>query len=234
MERSKLITGAVLAITTTSLLAARASAAPVLVNGSFEAPAYAPGTITSNTGGQGWVKSFMSSVNIISGNAVVGDGRSLGTTPFGTQYLGLDPRVGNSFVARDSQEVDGFEAGVTYELAAYFADALGGSDPTLGLTIFDPAPADPLSDGILFNQTFTAPIAGPYGTGVIPFTRATLTFTPAVSGTLGVQVYNASGAFAAGTAISVDNVTLAAVPEPTAAGLTLLGAGLLACRRRRA
>ena len=232
MERSASITVAVLAVTTASLLAASAaSAAPALVNGSFEAPAFEPDTINFGTGGDGWATSFMGAVQIINGNAPDPNGGTLGTTPFGTQYLGLGARR-NGFVARDSQTVDGFVAGQTYALSASFADALGGSDPTLNLSAFVPGDA---GDVELASADFTAPVGGAYGANVIPFVRATLTFTPLASGPLILSLSNASG-FTTGTAISVDNVTLAAVPEPATAGV--LGLGLvsvvsLAARRRR-
>ena len=229
MERSTRIIGAVLAVTTTSL-AAPAFAEPVLVNGGFEAPAFEPGTINFGQAGDGWVKSFMGAVQIINGNAPDPNGGTLGTTPFGAQYLGLGARS-NGFIARDSQTVDGFVAGQTYALSAYFADALSGPDPTLDLSVF--APGGPgVDDVVIAEQTYTAPVGGSYGDGVIPFVQATLLFTPDISGALGLSLTNASG-FTAGTAISVDNVTLTSVPEPATAGLALLGAGLLTARRRR-
>jgi hypothetical protein len=60
----------------------RVYAAPDLLNGSFEDPAYLPNTLNSG-GGTFWTPSG-SNVYIVSNNY-----NNLGTTPYGNQYLGF-------------------------------------------------------------------------------------------------------------------------------------------------
>ena len=63
----------------------------MVVNGSFESPAFGATGVYPG-GGDGWTKSFLGSVSIINGNIKDDSGRRYGGTPFGAQYLGLDPR----------------------------------------------------------------------------------------------------------------------------------------------
>lgn len=170
--------------------------------GSFELPALPPGSITIG-GGDNWTPSDASGVVIIS------NGNGFGNTSFGTQYLGLDPS------SSDAQTIAGFDAGVTYSFSVDFADALGGPDPMLTIILAG-----------VFNgsQTFTAPVGGPYGSGDIPFTSATFSFTALTSGSETITLTDAS----LYGAIAIDNVVLNVpqnVPD-TGSTLALLGLSL--------
>jgi hypothetical protein len=200
------------------LAAGYASAEPVLLNGSFESPVVPPGSVTPG-GGTNWTPSDPSGVFLIS------NGNGIGDTPYGVQFLGLNGQSAGNMFESDSQTIANFEAGVTYVLGVDFADALGGPDPILQIS---------LSGAFNGSQTYTAPIAGPYGSGTIPFTSAVFFFTPSTSGSITVTLTN----LGINSAIAVDNVGLygnANIPEPASIATLLLGAGLLgglALRRR--
>ena len=147
------------------IAASYASADPVLLNGSFESPTVPAGSVTPG-GGDNWTPSDMSGVFIIS------NGNGIGNTPDGIQFLGLNAFSAASMFESDSQTIANFEAGVTYVLSVDFADALGGPDPMLMIT---------LSGVFNGSQTYTAPVGGPYGTGTFPFTSAMFSFTPLTS-----------------------------------------------------
>lgn len=206
--------------------AARAHADPVIVNGSFEAPAHAnPGVYTG--GGDGWIRSFMGPVAIVSGNIQDNNGDFYGVTPFGLQYLGLDVRR-NGFISRDSQEIAGFVAGQTYALTLYVADSDGGVAPKLNVLFSDG------SDTNYLDQTYDVPVGGPYG-DVIAFNLVTTLFTSPVSGSVTLSLTNA-GAFTSGAnagSISIDNVSIAAVPEPSTWVIAAGGLGVLLVLQRR-
>ena len=70
-----------------SLTAGQLYADPSIVNGSFEDPAEAPGTITNvkTVTVPGWFGSSLGSEYIVAGNY-----DDYGTTAFGSQYLGLN------------------------------------------------------------------------------------------------------------------------------------------------
>ena len=184
----------------------RASAAPVvLLDGSFESPAIAGGSIAG--GGDGWTPSTSNGVYIIA------NGTGLGNTPYGTQYLGLNP--GTS----DSQTIAGFTAGTTYTLQAKYGDLANGTTPMLAIT---------LSGVVVSTQTFLAPTGGLYGNANIPFSTASLSFTPATSGAITIALMDLSPN---GT-IGVDNVTL--VPEPSSLWMMAAGVAMLGVYYRRA
>lgn len=190
------------------LFAAGAYAEPVLLNGSFENPVVAAGSVTPG-GGDNWTPSDATGVFLIS------NGNGIGDTPYGVQFLGLNGQSAANMFESDAQTIAGFEAGMTYVLALDFADALGGPDPILSIT---------LSGAFNGSQTYTAPIAGPYGAGQIPFTSAVFIFTAANSGSATITLTN----LGINSAIAVDNVGLYSnVPEPSSFAALLLGAGLL-------
>lgn len=215
-----------MALSTGGFGAARTHAEPVIVNGSFEAPAQAdPGVYLG--GGDGWIRSFMGPVVIVSGNIQDNNGDFYGVTPFGLQYLGLDVRR-NGFISRDSQEIAGFVAGQTYALSLYVADSDGGTAPKLNVLFSDG------SDTTYLDQTYNVPVGGPYG-DVIDFNQVTTFFTSPVTGSVTLSLTNA-GAFATGAnagSISIDNVSIAAVPEPSTWALALGGLGGLILLRDR-
>lgn len=215
MKRTSLTIAATLALG--FLAAGYASAEPVLLNGSFESPTVPPGSVTPG-GGDNWTPSPPDGAFIFS------NGNGNGDTPYGTQFLGLGFTGGTLFPS-DAQTVAGFEAGVNYVLGVDFADAVGGPDPTLTIT---------LSGVFNGSQTYTAPVGGPYGAGTIPFTSAVFFFTVPTSGAITITLTNSS----LDSSIAVDNVGLygnASIPEPASIATLLLGAGLLgglALRRR--
>lgn len=207
------------------LCAGRVSADPVIVNGSFEAPAHsAPGSYLG--GGDGWTRSFMGSVAIVSGNIQDNKGNFYGVTPFGLQYLGLDTRT-RGFISRDSQTIPGFVAGQTYALTLYVADSDGGKAPALDVLFSNGSSVNYL------DQQYAVPVGGPYG-DVIHFSQITTLFTSPVTGSVTLSLTNVGVGIDAGS-ISIDNVSIAVVPEPTTAAMTLLGGAALtavAVRRR--
>ncbi len=190
------------------MAAGSASAAPVVLNGSFESPDISGGT-TSN-GGTSWTAS---------GPAVfiVDNVSGLGTTPYGSQYLAMNSGYS------DSQAITGFQLGSIYTFSVYFADLLNGPSPSLTVT---------LSGLVSLSQTFTAPTGGGYGTNAIPFTHVLLTL-PALTanGTITLTLTNSSNP--TGT-IAVDNVSV--VPEPSSVVAAFLGLGAVGCAisKRRA
>jgi hypothetical protein len=163
----------------------RAYAGPVLLNGSFEGPPLAPNSFSAG-GGTSWTPS--GSVFIFSNNF-----DNDGTTPFGTQYLGLtDPN------ASDQQTVSGFLAGQSYILDMFFADAANNASPQLTVTISGAASA---------LGVFNAPVSGPNGTDPYPFQEAMVPFTTTIDGNVTFLLTSTGGA-----GVVVDNVFLD-VPE---------------------
>ena len=136
----------------TLVVAGTASAAPVVLNGSFESPDISSGSISN--GGTNWTPSSTTGVFLID------NASGAGVTPFGSQFVALNS--GQS----DSQTISGFNLGQIYTFDLYFADLFNGANPSLTVT---------LSGVISLNQTFTAPVGGGYGNSAIPFTHVTLT-----------------------------------------------------------
>ena len=210
------------------------SHAQSIVNGGFEDPAEATNSLTeiTATGIPGWTGDSIGGATheyLINGNIEDLQGRYYGTTPYGQQYLGLNAIANRSFRSIESQTDSGFVAGQEYALTVYIADLDGATDPNVSVVATDG------TDGtgtILSQQTFEAPVStGPYGQGTIDFVPETLDFT-AMSSNVTFSIGNQSKT---GT-MGIDNVSLAAVPEPSTTAAALLGVAALAgvTIRRRA
>ena len=98
-----------------------------------------------------------------------------------------------------------------------------------------------LSGLVSLSQTFTAPVAGPYGNTTIPFVHVQFSFTvlPALGGA-GTVVPNADGSLtltltdaSTNGTIGVDNIAF--VPEPSSILAACVGLGVMGCvlRKRR-
>lgn len=197
--------GAILAIGTH---AAFAAGTEMIVNGSFESPAFdAAGAYAS--AGDGWIKSVQGPVSIIRGNIRDGSGQHYGRTPFGRQYLGLDPRSPNGFYALESQIIPGFVAGRGYCITILAADADGGKAPVLEVS---------LNDGggkVYFSRNFDLPVGGPY-IDRIRFTKLTAAFRAPVTGDITLTMKNAGVNFPVDLdpgSISIDKVSVVPIAD---------------------
>jgi len=184
--------------------------AQVLLNGSFESPGLLP---NSEQTGAGTVWTVAPNGSIIVSNNFA----NLGVTPYGTQYLSLNP---SSSV---SQGISGFVAGETYVLGADFANENGGTGETFTLSVSGVANA---------SLTLPAFVAGPYGTGTIPFQSAVIVFQATSSGTATVTLADAQSGPGSSDPLAVDNVALFGnpvfvIPEPSTSALFLSCLGLL-------
>lgn len=219
------------------LVAGRASAQINYVqNPSFEATQYPADSLNEVTGTttDGWFYNQIGTTSytheyIINGNVQDLSGNYFGTTPYGSQYLGLNAIRNNSFHSIASQAVNGLTVGQTYMLTLYIANLDGATDPKIGLTI------EPNATGTGTSQVsmiFTAPAGGPAGDGTINFVPESVTFT-ATSNVIDFNINNQSKTGVMG----IDNVSLVAVPEPGPVAAVLMGTAGLATvvlRRRRA
>ena len=209
-----------------------AHATPVIADGSFEDPAYADAGVYKG-GGAGWTTSFHGAVSIVSGNIQDGNDNWYGVTPFGNQYLGLDPRS-HGFLASDSQDISGFVAGQTYALTLYVADSDGGNAPQLRIVLSDG------SDTAYVDRTVDVAVGGPYG-DIISFEKIVTTFTSTITGDMTLSLINSGNVYSSPSAdpgsISIDNVSIAAVsavPEPASVLTLALGLGLWGARSFKA
>ena len=215
-----------------SLIAAPAlGQAQEFVNGSFEDPAEAANSLTeiTATGVPGWTGDSIAGTTheyIINGNIEDLSGNNYGNPAFGAQYLGLNAVYHNSFHSIETQVVNGFTAGQTYELTFYIANLDGAHDPNIYATASEDSGSGTLLNGV----TFTAPVEGPYGNGTIDFVQETMNFT-ALDSTVSFSFSNQSKQGVMG----LDNFSVAAVPEPSAWALLGSSGALLAVliRRRR-
>ena len=197
--------------------------AQILLNPSFESPSLGPNSNELASAGDDWTDSVTPAAVDLTSN----DYDGYGNTTFGTQYLRIYGPEGSDAPALVSQKVSGFVAGQTYTLTVDFASL---TSPTGSLTL---SLTGPIFYSATLLETYTAPgTATEYGTGNIPFQTATLTFIPFASGTGTVGIQST----VPGDLIAVDNVVLAAVPEPASSWEMLLGlcglAGLSFFRRR--
>ena len=188
----------------------------MVVNGSFESPAYGASGVYSG-GGDGWTKSFLGSVSLINGNIKDGNGRRYGATPFGVQYLGLDPRFQFNPYAADSQTIPGFVAGQKYKLSLGVADSDGGLAPQLEVELSNDMGHD------YFDQVFDVPVGGPYGKK-IAFTRISAIFVSPVTGPVTLSLRNVGSGADPGS-ISIDRVSVVAVSDEEAREVEAAGRG---------
>jgi hypothetical protein len=179
----------------------------MIVNGSFESPAYGA-TGVHPGGGDGWTQSFLGHVSIINGNIKDGGGHRYGRTEFGEQYLGLDPRFQFNPYSADSQTIPGFVAGHQYKLSLGVADSDGGLAPQLEVELSDDMGHD------YFDKVFDVPVGGPYGTK-IRFTRLHALFRSPVTGPITLSLRNV-GTGADPGSISIDRVSLVEVSDEEA------------------
>jgi hypothetical protein len=185
---------------------ASAAAAPALamgpemiLNGSFESPHYGATGVYSG-GGDDWIHTFEGPVSIIRGNIKDGENRLYGATPFGKQYLGLDPRSREGFYAGDSQTIPGFVAGQRYLLEIHAADSDGGLAPVLDVS---------LNDGSSHNyehHVYALPVGGPYGSQ-IQFQTLRKKFVSKVTGEMTLTMRNMGTGNDPGS-ISIDKVSI--------------------------
>ncbi len=202
------------------------SYAQSIINGSFEDPAEATNSLTeiTATGVPGWTGDSIGGATheyVINGNIQDLQGRYYGTTPFGQQYLGLNAVANNSFRSIESQSVTNLTLGQAYELTVYIANLDGATDPNISIVASNGTTG---SGAVLGTEIVEAPVStGPYGAGTIDFVPETLDFT-AASTSVTFSIGNQSRT---GT-MGIDNVSLAAVPEPTTTATALLGAAALA------
>ena len=217
------------------LTAGRVSADPVITDGGFEDPAFAANSLNDESGQafDGWSGDSIGGATheyIINGNIADLSGNDYGVTPFGAQYLGLNAVYRNSFRSIESQSVTGLTIGQAYTLTFAIANLDGATDPNMSAVASDGTTG---SGTVLSQETVSAPKSeGPYGQGTIDFVSETLTFT-AASDSVTFSIGNQSKT---GT-MGLDNVSLAAVPEPTTTAAMLMGTAALAgvvFRRRRA
>jgi len=167
---------------------------PVALNGSFESPSIGANHILAG-GGTSWTANN-SSVFIVSNNF-----GGNGTTPFGSQYLGL-----TSPGASDQQTISGFLSGQDYVLELYISDIANNANPKLQVSITGAASA---------TQTFSAPQAPG-----LSFLQEQIPFTATSDGDITLTLLDFGSA-----SIAVDNVSVAAVPEPSSVTAMLLLAG---------
>jgi hypothetical protein len=176
----------------------RAYAGPDILNGSFEGPVLSPNNILPS-GGDFWTPNG-TAVLLVSNNF-----NSLGTTPYGNQYLGFSLTG-----ASDQQTVSGFLTGQSYVLDFFFADIANNANPQITVTISGAADA---------ISVFNAPVSGPNGANPYPFQHAVLPFTTTADGDI-TFIFTDTGS----ASVALDNISLSAVPEPSSIAMILLTA----------
>jgi hypothetical protein len=203
------------------LLLATASTAQanLLVNPSFELPALTaastcdggtPWCLKGSGNAPGWTVTG-NGVTVIHNNYLGGANPPiLVTASDGVQYLDMNQAGGqNGSIYQMVAATPGLDYQLSLDAAAWATNAVGAA-VAYELT-------DPVSGFVLANGSFTAGVGGVW-------TTRTLVAT-AVSGFIGVSIRST---FSPQAAIAVDNVVLAAVPEPGAWVLMLAGLGLVA------
>lgn len=193
----------------------------MVVNGSFESPAHDANGIYSG-GGDGWILGLNSPVVIVNGNLLDNNRKAYGRTPYGKQYLGMDPRSTQGWVALDSQLIPGFVEGQYYLVTLDAADSDGGKAPVLEVI---------LSDGgatTYARRKFDLLVGGPYG-AFIQFQKLHILFKSPVTGTVAITLENAGDTFSNPDpgSISVDNVSVVSLSAEEAAAIQAEDASLL-------
>jgi MYXO-CTERM domain-containing protein len=187
--------------------------AQVLLDGSFETSVIPPSSEVAGAGPD-WTSSGAFLVRNDFGN--------LGNTPYGSQYLGLNP---GSFV---TQTITGFVAGETYVLGADFVSNGAIGTPQVTFSI---------SGAAVDSQTFSVISNPANNSGFFPFQSDVLLFTAGSSGSATIEIFSINAN------IAVDNVALfgnaptsPTAPEPSTYAEMLLGlvalAGFGLMRRR--
>lgn len=162
--------------------AAHAAGTNMVVNGSFEAPAYPEDGLYGGSG-DGWTGSPFGP-RIMRGTVLDGNGIPYGHTPFGHQWLALAGISPTGVLASDAQLVDGFVAGEVYRFTVFAADADGCTNPTLEIVFDDGAGTT------YFDRKRKLAIGGPYPGGPLRYEPITYTFTSPVTGALRLTLQN--------------------------------------------
>lgn len=180
---------------------------PVLTNGSFESPAQDSAGIYSGDI-DGWIKSINAPSVIVNGNIQDGNGDWYGVTPYGSQYLGMDPRSPTGFADIVSQVIPGFEEDKWYKFTFYAADSDGGTGPVLNVLLSDGG------DTYYAVRHYNLPVGGPYGTA-IKFKKYTFYFHSPVTGDVALSFMNNGSTDSDDGSISLDNVQVKQVKKPS-------------------
>lgn len=182
------------------------------INGSFEDPGISPDyNRPVSTGGlPGW--SVLDSVLIRNGYDGSGSGTTWHDTSAGSQYLYINDIVGTEGISQAVTLTAGANR-LSY-LQADFASAFASPGGAIDVTIV----RDSDSQTILHQETDTADFSD--------FVTKTINFTAPTAGS-----YTFSFAGVGGHAALIDNVHVAAVPEPTT--MAAVGLGLVGIARRR-
>lgn len=214
-------------------LAPAASAASLLVNGSFEGPPadnHPSEHYTRGLAPDGW-----SPIAGLEVPDIISAGYAQGGPPF--QVL-LTAQEGNRFLDTNGatptgglyQDVEGLEAGSAVSLSYWYGQWAQNSDGTLDISLIDPTTLAVLGTNhisIPFDNTLTSS----------SWINATVGGVVGASGKVRVQFTANSFAVDRG-GVGLDNLVLAgtragAVPEPAAWGLMIAGFGLAGAALRR-
>jgi MYXO-CTERM domain-containing protein len=210
-----------------ALVAMGGAAQAQLVNGSFETPA-APGSApfyaayANGADIGGWtvvgcgVACASDAVTLLNNQAATLPGLTGHVTPYGNQWIDLTGD-GNFGLSSVTQTIGGLVAGTVYTLS--FA---------LGATNLHDAVVSVTAPGA--SGTFTTFASGSAGGFANVWNTYSLNFTAGASNTLTFTGVAASGG---PTSIGLDNITVTAVPEPSAYAMALAGLGALGFMARR-
>lgn len=210
-----------------ALVAMGGAAQAQLLDGSFESPAAPTSAPYYQAYGDGasigaWtvvgcgVACASDAVTLLNNQAATLPGMTGHVTPYGNQWIDLsgDGNFGHSSI---TQTVSGLVAGTVYTLS--FA---------LGATSLHDAVVSVTAPGAA--GTFTTFASGSSGGFSNVWTTYSLTFTASGSDTLLFAAVPASGG---PVSIGLDNITVTAVPEPSAYAMALAGLGALGFMARR-
>lgn len=199
-----------------ALLLAGTAHANLLANPSFEAvdASASPFYIRSFASTPGWVQ-FLDGVDLIhndytQGPAVLVDASN------GVQFLDMNQTGALGGLQQQVAATAGLVYNLSLDTTAWATNAIGG---TVGYALYDPT-----SNTVLASGVYTDSVGGAWITRTLS--------AAAISASIGVSI---QGLAATQAGMGVDNVVLAAVPEPGSWLLMLGGLGLLlgAGQRRR-